>query len=145
MSNSPPSAIISDIWDANTRGKALGFFTLAPFAGPSLGPIVSGFMSTAGVSWRWAFWVLTMFAGVCAVLIFFTVPETYIPYLLVKRAQKLRKETGDDRWWAPMEKKKMTLAKRAEEIVARPFKIFFREPMLIAVTLYMSVSLISVV
>lgn len=102
-------------------------------------------MSTAGVSWRWIFWVLTMFAGVCAALIFFTVPETYIPYLLVKRAQKLRKETGDERWWAPMEKKKVAFAKRAEEIVARPFKIFFREPMLIAVTLYMSVSLISLV
>lgn len=58
----------------------------------------------------------------------------------MKRAQKLRKETGDDRWWAPLEKKKLTLGQRIEETLARPFKIFFREPMLIAITLYMSVS-----
>ena len=63
------------------------------------------------------------------------------PYLLVKRAQKLRKETGDDRYWAPLEKKKLSFKQRLEVILLRPFKIFFREPMLIAVTIYMSVSL----
>lgn len=48
-------------WDADTRGKALAIFTLAPFAGPALGPTVAGYMSVAGVSWRWLFWVLTIF------------------------------------------------------------------------------------
>ena len=57
------------MWDANTRGKALGFFTLAPFAGPALGPTVSGFMSVAGVQWRWVYWVMTIFAGVCGILL----------------------------------------------------------------------------
>lgn len=70
--------MISDIWDAGTRGKALALFTLAPFAGPSLGPIVGGYISTAGVSWRWLFWVLTMFAGLCTILIIFTLPETFV-------------------------------------------------------------------
>lgn len=64
------------------------------------------------------------------------------PALLVRRAQKLRKETGDDRWWAPLERKKLTVGQRIEETLARPFKIFFREPMLIAITLYMSVSVL---
>ena len=68
---------MSDMWDANTRGKALGFFTLAPFAGPSLGPTVSGFMAVSGVSWRWVYWLLTLFAGTCTILMFFTLPETY--------------------------------------------------------------------
>lgn len=72
------SAVISDIWDADTRGKALALFTLAPFAGPSLGPIVSGWMGTAGVSWRWIFWLLALFSGACFVLIIFTFPETYV-------------------------------------------------------------------
>lgn len=71
------SALISDMWDANTRGKALGFFTLAPFAGPALGPTVSGFMAVAGVYWRWVYWVLTFFAGACGLLLLFTMPESY--------------------------------------------------------------------
>lgn len=70
-------AIISDIWDASTRGKALAIFTLAPIAGPSLGPAVGGLMNQAGVSWRWVFWLLAIFTGVCELLLIFTLPETY--------------------------------------------------------------------
>ena len=65
------------MWDAGTRGKALALFAVAPFAGPALGPIVSGFMSVAGVHWRWVFWVMTIFAGVCGILLLLTVPETF--------------------------------------------------------------------
>jgi len=69
--------IIADIWDADVRGKALAVFTLAPFAGPAIGPIVGGYIHVAGASWRWLFWVLTMFAGFCFLIILFTLPETY--------------------------------------------------------------------
>ena len=58
----------------------------------------------------------------------------------MQRAKKIRKETGDNRYWAPLERKKLTFAQRIEQTLLRPFKIFFKEPMLIAVTLYMSVS-----
>lgn len=68
---------MADIWDPATRGKAFALFTLAPFAGPSLGPTVSGFMAVSGVSWRWVYWVMTIFAGACAVMILFTMPETF--------------------------------------------------------------------
>ena len=71
------SAVISDIWDADTRGKALALFTLAPFAGPSLGPTVSGFMSVAGLSWHWVFWVQAIFSGVCLIAVVIALPETY--------------------------------------------------------------------
>lgn len=62
------------------------------------------------------------------------------PVLVVKRAQKLRKETGDENYWAPLERKKLTFVQRLEEVVARPFKVLFAEPMLMALSLFMSVS-----
>ncbi|KAJ6621614.1 MFS general substrate transporter [Mycena sp. CBHHK59/15] len=131
-------AIISDIWDSNTRGKALAMFTLAPFAGPSLGPTVAGFIATAGVDFRWAFWVLAIFAGCCSVLTAVTLPETYEPILLVRKAEEKRKETGDPLFYAPMEKNKFSFMQRVEHVLARPFKILFQEPMLLALTMYMS-------
>ncbi|KZT04040.1 MFS general substrate transporter [Laetiporus sulphureus 93-53] len=136
LSNS--GALVSDIWDAGTRGEALAFFTLAPFAGPTLGPIVSGFMSVRGVSWRWLFWLLTLFAGFCMMLTVFTLPETFLPILMVRKAQRLRKETGDDRYWAPLERQKKSFGEHMKHILARPFLILFREPMLMAITMYMS-------
>lgn len=50
-----------------------------------------------------------------------------------------RKETGDNRYYAPMERNELGLAKRLEGILARPFKVLFLEPMLLIITLYMSV------
>ncbi|KAH7317498.1 MFS general substrate transporter [Rhizoctonia solani] len=116
-------AIIADIWDADTRGKALAIFTLAPFAGPALGPTVAGYMSVAGVSWRWLFGVLAIFAGVCTIVLALTLPETYAPIILKKRAEKLRKSTGDERYFSAIEKQNCTGQS---------------EPMLFSVTLYMS-------
>ena len=46
---------------------------------------------------------MTIFAGSCGVIIFFTVPETYAPKILATKAKKLRKETGEERWYAPRE------------------------------------------
>ncbi|KAK7468768.1 hypothetical protein VKT23_003269 [Stygiomarasmius scandens] len=131
-------AVMSDIWDARTRGKALAVFTVAPFAGPALGPIVSGFIFVSGTTWRWLFWVLTIFAGACLALIVLTMPETYQPVLLARLAKKKRKETGDNRYYAPSERLTKTMSQRVEAILARPFKLLVLEPMMWASTAYMS-------
>jgi MFS family permease len=52
-------------------------------------------------SWRWVFWILTLFAGACLLVIIFVVPETYAPAILTAKAVRMRKETGDDRYYAP--------------------------------------------
>lgn len=41
-------ALIADIWDTDHRGQAMSLFALAPFAGPSIGPIVAGFIGVSG-------------------------------------------------------------------------------------------------
>ncbi|KAG8219714.1 major facilitator superfamily domain-containing protein [Butyriboletus roseoflavus] len=147
-------ALISDIWGPKERGAALAVFTVAPFAGPSIGPIVGGYLYQAGVSWRWVFWILATFvsqlrvspirfsmrfqAGVCWLQIILTVPETFEPILLVKMARERRKNTGDERYYAAMETNSMKFADRIEAILARPFKILFQEPILFVLTIYMS-------
>ncbi|KAG1718950.1 MFS general substrate transporter [Suillus lakei] len=132
-------ALISDIWDAKTRGKALALFTLIPYVGLAVGPLVGGYVAQSGTPWPWLFWVLTILATLSFVLIYFTLPETYAPIILVQKAKQLRLETGDDRYRAPLELiQKKQLHKRLEESLVRPFKILVREPMLIAVTAYMS-------
>ncbi|GMK54079.1 hypothetical protein CspeluHIS016_0106650 [Cutaneotrichosporon spelunceum] len=131
-------AVITDLWDVDTRGSAMALFGIAPFAGPSLGPIVSGFIQTAGADWRWVYWVTTMFAGVCTLFIVFTLPETYGPIILKKKAERLRKETGDGRWYAPIERHPHDTKTRFKDILLKPFIMLFLEPMLMAVTIYMS-------
>lgn len=52
--------VIGDMFSASDRALAMSLFALAPFAGPVLGPIAGGFIGE-NVSWRWLFWVLTIF------------------------------------------------------------------------------------
>ncbi|KAG2023094.1 multidrug transporter [Coprinopsis cinerea AmutBmut pab1-1] len=130
-------ALMSDIWEADMRGKAMAIFTVAPFAGPALGPTVAGFIGDH-TTWRWLFWILTAFAGVCWIMIMVSVPESYAPILLVKKAEKKRQETGDPRYYAAFERENWGFSKRAYHVLVRPWVIFFTEPMIIALTFYMS-------
>lgn len=62
---------------------------------------------------------------------------------MVKKAAAKRRETGDDGYYAPLEREpKKTFSRRAEEVLLKPFKVLFQEPMLQAITVYMSVSLV---
>lgn len=82
---------------------------------------------------------MSIFAGVCTIQIVFTLPETYAPIILVEKAKRLRKETGNQSYYAPLEKQdKVNFSKRLEHILARPFVLLFQEPMLAAITVYMS-------
>lgn len=110
---------------------------------------------------QWIFWILTIFAGLCLVIIILVVPETYVPYLLYKEAKRLRKETGDDRWHAAQEHPdhKVTLRETLDSTILKvcldkfllgwtisnggllfwqPFIMFFQEPMLMVLTLYLA-------
>lgn len=87
------------------------------------------------------YWVLTISGGVLSVLILLTLRETYPPLILVHKAERLRKETGDERWYAPLEAKHVPLGARARSIIIKPWAIFFREPILICIHIYTAVSI----
>ncbi|KIW94519.1 uncharacterized protein Z519_04495 [Cladophialophora bantiana CBS 173.52] len=65
--------------------------------GPVFGPILGGF-TAAAKGWRWTIWVVTWLCAGAAVMLFFCLPETSAANILYRRAKRLRKATGDDRW-----------------------------------------------
>lgn len=61
-----------------------------------------------------------MFAGVM-MLFMFTLPETYAPVILKRRAKKLRKETGDDKICTEQELFKVPFSEMMKDTLIRPF------------------------
>lgn len=49
LSNAP--GVLADIWGPIERGNALAIFSMMTFAGPSLGPVISGFLQLTK-DWR---------------------------------------------------------------------------------------------
>ena len=113
---------ISDIWDNNERGFAIALFAAAPYGGPVLGPIVGGFVGET-VGWRWMIWVNMIFAGVITIFCC-TIPETFAPVLLKRRAARLRKETGNPNITTEQELFKRKLSDIVVETLIRPFREF---------------------
>ncbi|KAF7318168.1 MFS general substrate transporter [Mycena chlorophos] len=127
---------ISDIWDNNERGLAIAIFAAAPYGGPVLGPIVGGFVGEK-LGWRWILWVNMIFAGVI-LLLCGTLPETYAPTILRKRAARIRAETGRADIVTEQELFKRSFSQILTETLIRPFQMIATEPILLLMSLYIA-------
>ncbi|EMD94743.1 hypothetical protein COCC4DRAFT_74924 [Bipolaris maydis ATCC 48331] len=128
--------ICADIYhDPKQRGRSMAIFMAATTFGPILGPPISGFVAV--VNWSWAFWVGAIFAG-ATWPIFYFFDETYGPTILKRRAQRLRKETGDESIVAPLELEKTDLNHLVTVILTRPIRMVIFEPLVLFTCLYLS-------
>ena len=128
---------LSDLWLNEERGVPMAFFSAAPFLGPAIGPLVGGFLSDA-TSWRWLYWIQLILSGAAFILIS-TVPETYAPTILSRRAAKLRVEKSSNIYTTEKELDRRPLAERLRTFLLRPFQLLFLEPILFFLSVYMSV------
>ncbi|KAI6085964.1 MFS general substrate transporter [Hypoxylon rubiginosum] len=129
---------LADLWRAEERGIPMAAFSAAPFIGPAIGPLAGGFLSDAS-GWRWLYWIHMIMSGVMWLLITFTMPETYAPTILARRAKKLRKETGDQTYVTEQDIDKRPLGDRLRVFLIRPFQLLFTELIVLLMSLYMSV------
>jgi hypothetical protein len=74
-------------------------------------------------------------------LLAFFVPETYHPVVLKRKAVTLRSETGDDRWYAPIERLDRSITQTIMRSVYRPFLLLTLEPMCLNLCLFSSIIL----
>lgn len=132
LSLTPPS----DCWHPEQRGKAVGIYSLAPLLGPAVGPIAGGFIAET-TTWRWVFWATSIAAVLIQVIGLFFLQETYAPTLLKRRADRLRKETGNEKLHTEMDSDK-TLVKVLQTALVRPFRLLATQPIIQLIAAYMA-------
>lgn len=133
-------ATMQDMYSLLNLPYALTVWVAAAYCGPSLGPLLSGFAVTAK-GWRWSLWEILWIAGPILVLMFVFVPETSTPNILLRRAARLRKLTGDSRLQAQSEINEKGLKPTAVIIDAliKPIEITIKDPAIAFVNLYTSI------
>jgi MFS family permease len=123
--------VLGDVWSAEQRGRSLSMYLLIPLTGSAVGPIVGGFVVEYS-TWRWMFWATTILQGILeasSLLIFY---ESYGPVLLRRRAEKLRNDTGDNRYHAAVERResgRSTLWKISRSL-SRPLRLLIFHPII---------------
>ncbi|KAA1111700.1 hypothetical protein PGT21_008930 [Puccinia graminis f. sp. tritici] len=136
VSNS--GGVVADIWDAVHRNDAISLFTASVFLGPVIGPVVASFIVESSLGYRWIFWVLMIASGATWLGSLFLLPETYSPILLSRKAKKLRKETGDSKYYSAHEKSDYSVKAIFRRTILRPFEMLFTESILLFVTVYLA-------
>lgn len=131
--------VIADIFTADNRGLAMSLFAGAPFLGPTLGPVVGGFLGQ-GAGWRWVQGFMAIFSGLIWIVGIFCVPETYAPLLLRKRAERLSKLTGHVyRSKLDIERGAISVKDAFGAALLRPWILLFAEPIVLLLSLYMAI------
>ena len=87
-------ASLQDMFSIIKMPYVMSTWALAATCGPALGPIISGFSVTAE-NWRWSQWELLWLAGPIYLVMFLFLPETSPSNILLRRARRLRKLTGN--------------------------------------------------
>ncbi|OAP64666.1 hypothetical protein AYL99_00638 [Fonsecaea erecta] len=131
--------VIADMFPANQRGLGMSIFAAAPFLGPTIGPVVGGFIAET-VGWRWVEGVMAIFTGLLWIFGALVIPETYAPVILSRRAKALTKRTGK-LYISAIERRqgKVTPQAAFSKALSRPWVLLFLEPIVLLISIYMAI------
>lgn len=128
---------MADIWPPDIRGVIFGINAFAIYAAPCFGPLLGSFFMR-WVNFGWLSWIILILGGVFTILLHFIVPETYLPIIVKKRAQKLRSEGKNVK--AAIEVTPLTLRIVIVKYLYRPFQMCFEDKALWFLCLYTAIS-----
>jgi MFS transporter, DHA1 family, multidrug resistance protein len=131
------AATLGDMYSMLALPFAMIAWVSAAYCGPALGPLISGFAVTAE-GWRWSLWEIFWAACPTLILMFSLLPETHTPNILLRRAARLRKLTGDNRLMAQSEIDQKNLKPVAifVDALIKPLEITIKDPAIAFVNLY---------
>ncbi|QSZ30605.1 hypothetical protein DSL72_000162 [Monilinia vaccinii-corymbosi] len=131
--------VIADMFAATDRGVAMSIFAAAPFLGPAIGPIVGGFLGESQ-GWRWVEGLMAIFTGALWIIGGLTIPETYSPVILRRRANKMSSMTGKVyKSKIEVDYGSKSLSAEFKTALSRPWVLLFTEPIVFLLSLYMAI------
>ena len=140
LGGSAPLAIggglLSDLFTAEERGRAISIYSLMPLLGPAIGPIAGGWIAER-TSWRWVFYSTTIACGVIQTVGLFFLQETYAPVLLHRKRKRLIAETGNADLRTEFDRPDRTLVQLLSTAFVRPFRLLATQPIVQVLSLYM--------
>ncbi|KAF9476561.1 MFS general substrate transporter [Pholiota conissans] len=131
---------VSDLFDDKTVASPMAFFTICPFIGPVVGPLLSGFINQ-NLDWRWTYRILLIWIFFELVALILLVPETYVPVLVKRKAERLRRETGDPKHWALPERHQKSIGRAIAISCYQPFALLIFDHMAFLLDLWNAVIL----
>jgi DHA1 family multidrug resistance protein-like MFS transporter len=133
------AATLGDMFNFFRLPYGIALWTTAAYCGPALGPLLSGF-AVMSKGWRWSLWEIVWMSVPILVLMLLCLPETSSPTILLHRARRLRKLTGDERLLSQSEidQKNIKPVRFFANSMIKPIEITVKDPAIFFVNIYTS-------
>ncbi|KAG5417939.1 hypothetical protein I9W82_004267 [Candida metapsilosis] len=130
-------AVMVDMFKASVRGMAVAVFAAILFGGPMIAPILGGFIvKNHSMGYRWTSYISGIIGCLALFCCVFLLQETHHPVLLVRKAELLRRKTGNWGIFAPHEEVSLNLNEIVRNNIMRPLRLLFTEPIVFLVSIY---------
>ncbi|KFA63974.1 hypothetical protein S40285_05711 [Stachybotrys chlorohalonatus IBT 40285] len=132
--------VIADLFPVAERGKAMSLWMLGPMFGPTLAPVIGGFVSES-VGWRWLNWITFIPATMATLGLAILSQETNHQVLIKHKTEKLRRELGrpDLRsCYVDPDQPALTKTQILLDGLIRPLKMLFQSVIIFSVSLYIA-------
>ncbi|KAJ9288525.1 hypothetical protein DTO021C3_3777 [Paecilomyces variotii] len=132
-------ASMQDMYNLLVLPMLLTAWVSSAYCGPALGPLISSFAVTAE-NWRWALWEILWMAGPVFGIMFFFLPETSANNILLRRAKRLRKLTGNPKIHSQTEidRKGIEFSSILADALIKPIEIMVKDPAVLFTNVYTS-------
>ncbi|KAM3448906.1 hypothetical protein MY3296_007367 [Beauveria thailandica] len=133
-------ASLGDMYSLMAIPYAMMAWVSAAYCGPALGPLLSGF-SVPVMGWRWSLYESIWASSPIFILMLLFLPETSSATILLRRAQRLRKVTGDARFMSQSEidqRSQNTTAVFIDALI-KPLEITIKDPAVLFVQIYSAI------
>ncbi|KIW54462.1 hypothetical protein PV05_06818 [Exophiala xenobiotica] len=133
------SAVYADFWMPAERGTATAVYSAAVYIGPTLGPIFGSLLTESSLGWHWTAWLTLIMGAGAGIPAFLFVPETYGPVLQARANRKARLANDGGFPHEDGNEQSPTFQIFVRKYMVKPIKMLCFEPMLIVMTLYISI------
>lgn len=86
------TGVLADMFPRDQFGIAGAIYGFAPLFGPTLGPMIGGYVASKG-HWRWMNWGLSAIGFFLLVTSFLFLPETHAPTIMNRKMRRVAKQT----------------------------------------------------
>ncbi|CDH17480.1 probable Fluconazole resistance protein 1 [Zygosaccharomyces bailii ISA1307] len=134
-------ATVGDVVPPQYVPAFIGMWSIGAVVAPVSGPLLGATMVVAE-NWRWIFWLLMWLSAVTLIILIFFFPETGEENILYRRCKRIRKATGDDRYYTFRARGEAKLTAKDVAIITlyRPFEIILKEPIVLALDVYIALA-----
>jgi MFS family permease len=101
----------------------MGLFAMGAIFGTGFGPFWAGFVEgNPALQWRWIQYIQAIYTGAGFIVLAIFLKETRGSVLLTRKAARLRRETGDQRYRAKAEEERASIPILIKNSLTRPLK-----------------------